>query len=147
MKTKRICAVALVVSIGLCMVGCGSDTQVSLEDVNWQLATVQSATDGAVVACSDAYEDNCPDAEQVNFSCTAADGVITITNRATGEAYTGSYSLETANVESAIYQIWFGDDSGHAATAYTEYLDQEKQPTLTVSIGDYGLYFFEQSGE
>lgn len=121
----------------LVLAGC-AQSKVAIDQYTWQLETVQSGEDGAVIACGQELAKTYPQAEVVHVTCTAQNGVLTLTDNA-GQAYTGSYSLADVSPDGEIYTLQINGVEGYAGCAMTTYSDGRQEPTLAVSLDGYAL--------
>lgn len=142
MKRKRfVIAVLVSVIMIFCLSGCESSARVSIEDYQWEVTTIQDNDSGYVAACSDGYTDLFPDAAEIDISCTAGNGELTLTNRTDNQTYSGTYVKESSEPESIIYRISICEEDGTAVCAWTVYSDGSTTPTLIFSVGGYTLNF------
>ncbi len=142
MKRTRLVLIVMISAItAFCLSGCESSARVSIEDYQWKVTTIQDNDSGYVAACSDGYTDLFPDVAEIDISCTAGNGGLTLINRTDNQTYSGTYIKESSEPESIIYRISIGDEDGTAVCAWTVYSDGSKTPTLIFSVGGYTLNF------
>lgn len=144
-KWKRFLCTLLTLAILLSLSACGSSNQTTIDQCEWTLNTVQSDSDGGeVVACAADYLDSYPDAAEVEFSCAASAGALTLTDHASGQVYNGTYAESTTTGDSLLYTVQLDDSTGNATSALTKYADGTSAPTLVLSVDGYTMYFTGQ---
>lgn len=129
----------------LLLAGCGSkdSTVPKIEDYSWQMTTVQSMeAEGQAVAYGPGNESTLETAVEILLSCTAADGMITLTDETNGQVYSGTYKLTESDHQSSTYEVTVGETEGMAVVSMTTYHDDSQTPTFIISLGDYALNFF-----
>ena len=144
---KKI-AVFLISFALLLMTGCGTNLSggqnLSIEDYTWKFDTVQSRQkDGMVIACSDENSNLYAEANVIELSCRADDGVLLIRNDASKEEYEFSYVLEEANSAASIYKLQDDKREGSVAVSVTKREDAEDSITLVIQVQDFALYFHD----
>lgn len=144
MKPSKLMIGFLTVLVLFGLVGCSGAEPVSIEKYKWNLHTVQSGNDGAVIACSEDNMDVYPGADAMMMSCTAKDGGLAITDTTNDKTYTGTYKRVKASPESILYEFMIGEETGSAVSAMTVYHDESKKPTLILTIGGYALHFYAE---
>ncbi|MCD8353630.1 MAG: hypothetical protein LUC47_04900 [Clostridiales bacterium] len=144
-KWKRFLYTLLSLVIMLSLTACGGASLTAIDQYEWTLNTVQSDSDGGeVVACAADYLDSYPDAAEVDFSCAASAGELTLTDHASGQVYSGVYAESTATDDSLLYTVQFDNSTGNATSALTKYADGGTAPTLVLSVDGYTMYFTGQ---
>ena len=125
---------------------CNADVA-AIGDYVWNMRTVASndieaaqALDEFIIAVGEADE-RYPDAEIVDLTLTAKDGVITITDTTNGKTYIGTYEVLKKTPKGTDYEIFIDGASGYSTVAPTEYYDGSEIPTLTINIAGYSMYF------
>ena len=138
---KRILPILFAVGMIL-LAGCGSNrvSAYRIEEKDWEIALVQSAADGTVLAVGESWQEGFPEATQITLACTAKDGKLTLT--APQQSWEGSYARQdSSGVEAGIYTITVGEQSGPAAVSVTTRQDGSDEPTLVIQLDGYSLYF------
>lgn len=144
-KWKQFLCIALTFAVLLSLAACGSSSQTTIDQCEWTLNTVQSDKDGGeVVACAADYLASYPDAAEVNFSCAASEGALTLIDHDSGQVYRGTYDESAENIDSLLYTVQFDDSTGNATSALTKYADGDTAPTLVLSVDGYTMYFTGQ---
>ncbi|MCD7838539.1 MAG: hypothetical protein LUG65_06475 [Clostridiales bacterium] len=144
-KMKRFLCIVLTLAILLSLTACDSSSQTTIDQCEWTLNTIQSDSNGGeVVACAADYVESYPNAAEVDFSCTASEGALTLTDYASGQVYSGTYAENTATGDSLLYTVQFDDNTGNATSALTKYADGGSAPTLVLSVDGYTMYFTGQ---
>ena len=143
---KIICIVLL-----LCLVlftGCAQPQSIGIEDYVWQMSSIQSGgKNGAAVAYGPEGSSTLEDAVELDIACEASAGVLTLTNRTNGKTYIGTQSEIQTDPKSVIYEIEIDSKSGYATCARTEFGDGSARPTLIISVEDYAINFFADTGK
>lgn len=129
---------ALLSILAVLFSACGAADEYAIENHEWELATVQGGSNGAVLYCSPEQQGFYPDAQVIDTACQVKNGTLTITTA--DETWKLSCELIDRGVESDLYKI--GSD-GYASVALTTYTDGTSVYTLVISYGGYGLYFYE----
>ena len=138
---KRILPILFAVGMIL-LAGCGSNrvSAYRIEEKDWEIALVQSAADGTVLAVGESWQEGFPEATQITLACTAKDGKLTLT--APQQSWEGSYArLDSGGAAAGIYTVTVGEQSGPAAVSVTTRQDGSEEPTLVMQLGGYSLYF------
>ncbi len=144
-KWKRFLCTLLTLAVLFSLTACGSSNQTTIDQCEWTLNTVQSDNDGGeVVACAADYLASYPDAAEVDFSCVASAGALTLTDHASSQVYSGTYAESTATGDSLLYTVQFDNSTGNATSALTKYADGGSAPTLVLSVDGYTMYFTGQ---
>ena len=138
---KRILPILFAVGMIL-LAGCGSNrvSAYRIEEKDWEIALVQSAVDGTVLAVGESWQEGYPGARVITLACTAKEGKLTLTDPQ--QSREGSYARQdSSGVEAGIYTVTVGEQSGPAAVSVTTRQDGSDEPTLVIQLGGYSLYF------
>lgn len=131
---------ALILVIILLLPGCGTPApKYYIEGKDWQIVTVQSAQDGAVLAVGESLHESYPEAEVIGLTCKAEGGRLTFTMA--DQSWSASYVLQKSDDNAAIYTVTIEDETGPAAVSVTTYQDGQTEQTLVLQLGGYSLYF------
>ena len=131
---------ALILAIILLLPGCGTPApKYYIEGKDWQIVTVQSAQDGAVLAIGESLHESYPEAEVIGLTCQAEGGRLTFTMA--DQSWSASYALQKSDDNAAIYTVTIEDETGPAAVSVTTYQDGQAEQTLVLQLGGYSLYF------
>lgn len=131
---------ALILVIILLLPGCGTPApKYYIEGKDWQIVTVQSAQDGAVLAVGESLHESYPEAEVIGLTCKAEGGRLTFTMA--DQSWSASYALQKSDDNAAIYTVTIEDETGPAAVSVTTYQDGHTEQTLVLQLGGYSLYF------
>ena len=131
---------ALILVIILLLPGCGTPApKYYIEGKDWQIVTVQSAQDGAVLAVGESLHESYPEAEAIGLTCKAEGGRLTFTMA--DQSWSASYALQKSDDNAAIYTVTIEDDTGPAAVSVTTYQDGQAEQTLVLQLGGSSLYF------
>lgn len=131
---------ALILVIILLLPGCGTPApKYYIEGKDWQIVTVQSAQDGAVLAVGESLHESYPEAEVIGLTCKAEGGRLTFTMA--DQSWSASYALQRSDDNAAIYTVTIEDETGPAAVSVTTYQDGQAEQTLVLQLGGYSLYF------
>ena len=145
---KVISILLLLTTMVLTLSACGTET-VKIDDREWQMRTVMSNdiefadSDAAVLAVGEADEVY-PNAKIVELTLTAQDGKISITDATNDKAYEGTYSIDGKTSNGTIYSITIDGKSGYATSEMTKNHNGADEPTLTINLGDYSIYFYTE---
>lgn len=105
---------ALILVIILLLPGCGTPApKYYIEGKDWQIVTVQSAQDGAVLAVGESLHESYPEAEVIGLTCKAEGGRLTFTMA--DQSWSASYALQKSDDNAAIYTVTIEDETGPAA--------------------------------
>ena len=130
----------LILVIILLLPGCGTPApKYYIEGKDWQIVTVQSAQDGAVLAVGESLHESYPEAEVIGLTCKAEGGRLTFTMA--DQSWSASYALQKSDDNAAIYTVTTEDETGPAAVSVTTYQDGQAEQTLVLQLGGYSLYF------
>lgn len=131
---------ALILVIILLLPGCGTPApKYYIEGKDWQIVTVQSTQDGAVLAVGESLHESDPEAEVIGLTCKAEGGRLTFTMA--DQSWSASYALQKSDDNAAIYTVTIEDETGPAAVSVTTYQDGQAEQTLVLQLGGYSLYF------
>lgn len=131
---------ALILVIILLLPGCGTPApKYYIEGKDWQIVTVQSAQDGAVLAVGESLHESDPEVEVIGLTCKAEGGRLTFTMA--DQSWSASYALQKSDDNAAIYTVTIEDETGPAAVSVTTYQDGQAEQTLVLQLGGYSLYF------
>lgn len=131
---------ALILVIILLLPGCGTPApKYYIEGKDWQIVTVQSAQDGAVLAVGESLHESYPEAEVIGLTCKAEGGRLTFAMA--DQSWSASYALQKSDDNAAIYTVTTEDETGPAAVSVTTYQDGQAEQTLVLQLGGYSLYF------
>lgn len=131
---------ALILVIILLLPGCGTPApKYYIEGKDWQIVTVQSTQDGAVLAVGESLHESDPEAEVIGLTCKAEGGRLTFTMA--DQSWSASYALQKSDDNAAIYTVTIEDETGPAAVSITTYGDGRAEQTLVMQLGGYSLYF------
>ena len=130
MKPRTLlCALAL-----LLLAGCGAAPQGIPEGLTWTAQTLQSQEDGEILAAAEgtSFQGTAP----LDVTAQVEDNVVTLTDHAAGETYTGTlYPAEDATPNAQIYTLVFPDQpEGYGVYGVTEYSDGSRDATLYLTI-------------
>lgn len=116
-------------------------SQLTVKD-DWTFCYVQStASNGKIIACSEAEASNYDEAEPVNVELTVTDNEISLYCSDLDKTYAYNYTAVSETSKSAIYDIATNDGEAYMTASYTITYDGTEKKTLVVSLGDYALYF------
>lgn len=131
---------ALISVIILLLPGCGTPApKYYIEGKDWQIVTVQSTQDGAVLAVGESLHESYPEAEVIGLTCKAEGGKLTFAT--SDQSWSASYVLQKSDDNAAIYTVSAEDETGPAAVSVTTYQDGQAEQTLVLQLGGYSLYF------
>lgn len=139
---KKLCLL-LVISL-LLLGGCGKNSVPKMEDFEWVMTSVQSNEDGQVIAFGERGSSTFDSAEQVELTCQAESGILTLTDQTNSKIYTGTYQLTQTDPQSSIYEVIVDGKEGIAVVAMTAYDDGNQEPTFIINLGDYSINFFAE---
>ena len=124
-----LCALAL-----LLLAGCGAIPQGIPQGLTWTAQTLQSQENGDILAAAEGT--SFPDAAPLDVTAQVEGDMVTLTDHAAGEAYTGTLSpAEDAAPNSQVYTLAFPDKTGgYGVYGVTEYADGSRDATLYLTI-------------
>ena len=138
----------LIFLTSLLLVGCG--TSVSnvpiIEDGVWYMTTVQGTSQktDSVIACNGELGAIYDDAWVLDVILTASDGLLEIQDLTNGLKFYGEYKLYNTAPEARTYAIATETSGGYAVIGKKKLLNEDGQPVLILSIGDYVINFSKQ---
>ncbi len=146
---KKVISVLLILIFVLS--GCSSLMGVRIEKYNWSFSRIANTENGEVIFCSAENELKYSGAKITDIKCSADDGIITVTNNATGDIWTLEYAdnktVETNNTIGSIYDIHYNSEAeslkGYATTGIASKSDVDDDYYLIITIGGYDLYFID----
>lgn len=130
MKLRTLlCAFALVL-----LTGCGTSAQGIPEGLTWTAQTLQSQEDGEILAAAEGS--SFQGAAPLDVTAQVERDMVTLTDHAAGEAYTGTLSpAENAAPNAQIYALSFPDSpEGYAVYGVTEYSGGGREATLYLTV-------------
>lgn len=131
MKLRTLlCAFALVL-----LTGCGGASASGIpEGLTWTAQTLQSQENGDILAAAEGT--SFPDAAPLDVTAQVEGDMVTLTDHAAGEAYTGTLSpAENAAPNAQIYALSFPDSpEGYAVYGVTEYSGGGREATLYLTV-------------
>lgn len=148
MKRLGVLLMAAVLCASLC--GCRLSEKQQVAGPEWQMDSVQNQEDGNIEAVgSPDRAENYPEAALTDLTCRFTKTGLTLSDRDSGESWTGTYKLvKRGGSESAIYEITFdGGETAHAVRSITSYLDRESVDTLILSTDAYSITFYADSAD
>ena len=115
----------------LLLAGCGAVPQSIPEGLDWRAQSLQSGENGEILA---AYDQQ--DVPPLDVTAQVEDNVVTLTDHAAGETYTGTlYPAEDAAPNSQVYTLAFPDQpEGYGVYGVTEYADGNRDATLYLTM-------------
>ena len=121
----------LSVLVLLFLTGCGASASGIPEGLDWRAQSLQSGENGAILA---AYDQQ--DVPPLDVTAQVEDNVVTLTDHAAGETYTGTLSpAQDAAPNAQIYTLVFPDQpEGYGVYGVTEYSDGSRDATLYLTI-------------
>ena len=133
-------AITLIFALSACRIG-----KPKIEDYECKIRTIMHAEDNQVIYDAVAEESTThPEAKIIEMTLVAKDGKITITDVTNGKTYEGTYTVSGRNPEGTDYHITIDGKSGYAGVAMTKYADGSEEPTLTISLDGYSMYFYAE---
>lgn len=137
--------VCLVLSICFLLTGCRSNTDLTIENHEWNFSLVQSGENGEVLYCSAGTQELYEDADVLDLWNNIQDGKILISNNDTQETWSLDYALKSSESNSNIYEITYSSEdvtkSGLATVGLTTRDNGDNEYTLIASIDEYAVYF------
>ena len=131
MKLRTLlCAFALVL-----LTGCGVASASGIpEGLTWTAQTLQSQEDGEILATAEGS--SFQGAAPLDVTAQVEGDMVTLTDHAAGEAYTGTLSpAENAAPNAQIYALSFPDSpEGYAVYGVTEYSGGGREATLYLTV-------------
>ena len=137
---KRMLYLIPVFAVILLLSSCSSKTP-AIEDYEWKMRTVMSAGAPELVVAVGEPDSVHPEAQVVDMTLKAENGVITISNNTNGTTATGTYRVTGVTPEGTEYEIIIDGETANACVAPTKYYDGSEMPTLPISVDGFSLYF------
>ena len=137
---KRRLYLIPVLAFVLLLSSCSSNAP-AIEDYEWKLRTAMSAESPELVVAVGEPDNVHPEAQVVDMTLKAKNGVITITNNTNGTTSTGTYRATGVTPEGTDYEIIIDGETANACVAPTKYYDGSEIPTLPISVDGFSLYF------
>lgn len=141
--TISLCSAALLAAVSVTAVGCGSGQSLQIEDAVWQMSTVQSA-EGPIIVCTPEMAELLDgNFKTMELTCTAENGILTLTNEETGERYQGgTYEKQKTTQDGTLYLIAFpGEEDGMGTVTQTVYEDGTAENTMVWAVDGKAIYF------
>ena len=128
---KRLILPALAL---LLLAGCGASVSGIPEGLTWTAQTLQSQEDGEILAAAEGS--SFQGAAPLDVTAQVEGYMVTLTDHAAGEAYTGTLSpAENAAPNAQIYALSFPDSpEGYAVYGVTEYSGGGREATLYLTV-------------
>ena len=136
---KKILFLTMALILGV-LAGCTENVP-EIDGFEWKMESVQQGSDGRYIFCSPEMSDIFENVEIADVECVASDGKITVINNADGKVCEGNYRIISSDAKSEIYEIIFGEKTGYAVCATTEYDDGTRKPTFVMNIGEMTVNF------
>lgn len=140
--TAVLCGGALLAG-AVVMAGCSGEQHLQIEDVQWEMTTVQEQ-EGAIIVCSPEMAELLDgNFKTMELTCTAENGTLTLTNTETGEQYqSGTYTKQKTTPDGTLYVIAYpGAEDGMGTVTTTSYADGTMENTMVWSVGGRAVYF------
>lgn len=104
---------------------------------------IQSSETGDVLYCSEGMKKVYSNAEVLFLSCSIDEEYIILSDN--NDRWDINIKEIEKTAESIIYDVGY-DEKGHvyvgnAVLSVTKYADESTEPTLSISLGEYGLQF------
>ena len=133
---KRLILPALAL---LLLAGCGASVSGIPEGLTWTAQTLQSQEDGEILAAAEGS--SFQGAAPLDVTAQVEGDMVTLTDHAAGEAYTGTLSpAENAAPNAQIYALSFPDSpEGYAVYGVTEYSGGGREATLYLTVDSQTL--------
>ncbi len=118
-----------------------------IEDRDWKMICILNNADGSVLACHPSHSEAYAEAKTVHMILGADGEILSMTDQTNQKTYDFFYSQIRIAPESYQYAIESKQtgESGHATVAFTKYDDGSKVYNMVMSIGEYSIYFEENS--
>ncbi len=119
----------------------------AIEDRGWKMICILNNADGSVLACHPSHSEAYPEAKTIHMILGADGEILTLTDQTNQKTYDLIYSQISIDPESWLYEVESKQTggSGHATVAFTKYDDGSKVYNMVLSIGEYSIYFEENS--
>lgn len=145
---RSVFILMLILSLLLC--ACGKTEAPEVTDNTWHLGSATLAELGApteLLYVSDEYVEffgEGADAPRIRCTMSAKNGILTLEDHTNGKTYTGTYSDEEEfSPDATYYKITLGQKRGRALSQRLADKDGNEIYTLSVSVGDYELFFLK----
>lgn len=144
---KRIIAVLLLAACCLAVLPSCGNGLMKIEGRMWKLSRVMYMHDGhySVIAVGEA-DSAYPLAKVVDLRLVAKNGQLTIADTTNDQSYQGTYTATGEHKNGTTYNVTLDGWDGFASAIPGQNEDGSEQPTLSLSLGDYSLYFYEVEG-
>lgn len=141
---KRISVI--IVFVLMFLVGCGqkSDAVPKVEEYKWTMFSVQSKEDGMAIAYGERGSTTLDEAKQIELTCTADNGSLSIADKTNNKSYSGTYRHKETSTESVIYEVEIDGMEGMAVVSMTSYQNGEEEPTFIISLEEYSINFYAE---
>lgn len=138
-RLSVIMILALLFSAGCCKT---EENVPKIEDYEWRMFSVQSMEDGQGLAYGECGGSTSETAKQIELTCAAKNGNLTITDKTNTKTYSGTYSLAEKSSQASIYEIVIEGMEGMAVVSMTTYQNGKEEPTFIISLEDYAVNFY-----
>lgn len=141
---KRI-SIIIILALML-LAGCGqkSDSILKIEEYKWTMFSVQSKEDGMAIAYGERGSSTLDTAKQLELTCTAENGSLSIADKTNNKSYSGIYKHKETSTESVIYEVEIDGMEGMAVVSMTSYQNGEEEPTFIISLEEYSINFYAE---
>lgn len=141
---KRISAV--VIFALLLISGCSKNNAnvPKIEEYEWMMFSVQSMEDGQALVYGKRSSSTLDTTKQMELTCTADNGSLTITDKTNNKSYSGTYKLTETSSQSNIYEVVVNGMEGMAVVSMTTYRNGEDEPTFIISLEEYSINFYAE---
>ena len=142
---KRLLCVILILLLLIACLSCSTNPPL-IEECEWKMRTVMSDSDyrtsayDFVVAVGET-DAIYPDAKVIELTLNAENGELTLTDATNSKTYSGTYKVSSKSSKNVWYEITIDGIKGYVSIAQTEYYDGSEAMTLSITLGDYALYF------
>ena len=143
MKKILILILAVLLLLGGCSLHKGAP---QIEDYHWALSSVQGGKDGRILACAPGELLPAGNTQEIEMECTAANGMLTLTDRTNNQSYSGGYRRMQADRRSSIYEITLDGREDIASVSMTQYHNGMQIPTFIIRLDDHALTFHAAAG-
>lgn len=129
----------------LFLTGCNNSQVPKIDEYDWVMTSVQSMdADGQAIAFGERGSSTLSSAKQINMTCKAENGNLTLADQTNNKTYTGTYKLTQTDPKSYIYEVVVDGEEGMAVVAMTSYHDGSQEPTFIINLGDYTINLFAE---
>ena len=84
------------------------------------------------------------EAKQMELTCTANNGNLSIADKTNNKSYSGTYKHKETSTESVIYEVEIDGMEGMAVVSMTAYQNGEEEPTFIISLEEYSINFYAE---